>query len=278
MALTALATRLTTFAWYRLAGGQYAGWRIRDVWRHAPQALVAAASDPATPPRDARMIALFLTLFGGIMYRPPSAVDAPAASTDDTGDTDVAASRTATTLPVSTPAFGLMADLPGQTTVLARLTVALQAAGASGGGVAVVCFALQNREALTRYVGEGGVERVVATMGARLLAHITEPGGAGRLGYGVFVAVLPLPPLPTSPDDEEGPNARLLRQARQRAETLRAMLSASVTLDTVMHFPPVWEDTDVPITVGMGLAVAPLQGMNAPTLLLRASQGISPRA
>ena len=59
------------FGLYRLHGGAYAGWRLRDVWRHDPNALLGATQAPTTRVRDAAAIKLFLMLLGGIMYRSP---------------------------------------------------------------------------------------------------------------------------------------------------------------------------------------------------------------
>ncbi len=59
------------FGLYRLHDGEYAGWRLRDVWRHDPNALLHATVTPTTRVRDAAAVKLFLVLLGGIMYRSP---------------------------------------------------------------------------------------------------------------------------------------------------------------------------------------------------------------
>ena len=58
------------FGVYRLCGGAYAGWRLRDVWRHDPDALLREARAATTYRRDVAAITLFLVCFGGIAYRP----------------------------------------------------------------------------------------------------------------------------------------------------------------------------------------------------------------
>jgi len=276
MALDLLTTRLTAFTFYRLQSGEYTGWRIRDVWRQAPDALVAASMATATAPRDARMIALFLTLFGGLTYRPTDAnADGDGA---DMGVLAAAAPASAATLPITTPAFGLMADLPGQTTVQTRLTVALHTARARGDGVVVVCFSLDHHDALARQVGEFGVEEVTAQLGARLRMQVPDPASAGRLGYGVFVALLPLPHA------QSAPRPQLLADAQQRADVLHAALAVPVTVSAIptsLSSPPsltsltVGETVRVAVALRMGLAVAPVQGMDAASLLLLASQAMA---
>lgn len=260
MALTVLVARFTGFALYRLQSGAYAGWRLRELWRRAPLALVSTATAPGMSPRDTTVIALFLAEQGI-----PTQRVVPSSGADE--------ARTAATLPVTTPAFGMMTDLPGQEAVRARLTVALKEA-ACGEGVAVVCIALDRREALVQQFGEGRVEEIITTMGARLLGAVADPGGAGRLGHGVFVAVFPLP----ASGGESSNHAALLREAQQQAEALRAVVAAPVMVDTIMHTPATRKSVPVPLTVRMGIAVAPVHGVNASGLLLHASQGMTPHA
>ena len=70
------------FAVYRLRTGVYRGWRVRDVWRHDPQALLAASRSLTTPMMDAAAIDLFMALFGGLTHRSVGGRDSEAGSGD----------------------------------------------------------------------------------------------------------------------------------------------------------------------------------------------------